>query len=746
MKRIFCVLLSVMMILSAASFALPSAVTLQDSVKEFVSKAYAEDASLLSEDKWWDAEKGIKLFVVDFETKNDGTAITASDYSSIGNGKLSSGDSYGVSISSIGRINPELAESVTSDYRMSFYGSSDEPYSVTVADDNGNGYLSVKEDTGYFSMFLRGFNDGEGTYTFDFDYKYSKNGSSVNHSRLYLHTLGTDYGTLSNGDVVSVSHNTTNSLTFLRYVFYGDSAFTGNEEFYFDNFAVYYKPNGWTAPEEEGGNDDETDNEWTHETYGNLIFDLDFDKNNAGSAVASSTVGVISGTDAANKVLLSSVGKINPAYAPSTDTWSLFGYTMESGTAALGTDTDHGSYLTAKTASANASFYIEGSNGGGRANYTPAFADIGTYTIEYDYKVTGVGSISMNPRFHEFDNSASYAGTVDQWNHVTYTLDASKVMQGVGSIRLRMVVDTGATVSFDNIKLYYKSPEEDEEETPDENTVTVTLSANGNTDVTDVTVTNVSINNGVYVSTLISKISTSSTTRTLLGLAKTPAGALLSGTFIPTEETTLYMIWKNEVTEETGSIIDEYSVEFEYDESSGNDVYWSNKGYVGSSTALTLPSLYSRNPEGHGVFTFKGAGSESGVYDSNILVGSVTGDNPVPAGLVKGIAIKMRYRNIPTFICDCKESENSHKFKYYKSGTYNEATYNNEDNNMQLFYTTPEMSGYSSSKSSYKRINLTQSPYKDGWFTLYYDFSANADFQENTITGIRIDFSNAMWQ
>ena len=273
------------------------------------------------------------------------------------------------------------------------------------------------------------------------------------------------------------------------------------------------------------------------------------------------------------------------------------------------------------------------------------------------------------------------------------------------------------TLYIDNLRLYWK---------PSYVTVTVKPGANKVSREHAIRVST----SGVTVSEIMSKV-VDHGDMILKGLSNKADGTALTGTLTLSSDTTLYALW-----EETGEVLKEYSVEFEKDESSGIDVYWRNHGTNSEGNG------YVRNTDGHGVFTFNAKKEHSAVWDSNISFSSFT-NNTVPAGEIKAIMVRMRYRNVPHFDCACAIDVNSHVHEYKSGSTH---TYDNKDQMMQFYYLTPDKTAMSEGQSlKYKFSVADGDGIEDDWFTFYIDVSERADFRDNGISDLRLDFNNDIW-
>ena len=734
MKKIFCILFSALMVLSTVSFAVPTPVTLQDTVDNFVEEAYS-DAEVLQEDSEWKHEQyGDLVFSLDFDKNNSGNTVTLGDVSI-----LKGTDSANkVALSSIGKINPAYANG-SSTWSLYCYTISENAASLG-SDELHGSYLSVT-DAGAASFYIEGSNApgrthytpafaSTGTYTIVFDLKVTD--SSVAKINPRFHEFTNDASVTGTvGEWKNCVHTYTSEevgIGSIRLRMISDAS----GDVAFDNIRLYYKPLKVEEKPDE--------NEWVHDTYGRKLFAIDFETKNDGTDISLSdysaiTSGRLDSSPATAGVPVASVGRINPDLEEGFADNFRINIKDSAGVEIVPVDGDNALAVSL--------------SGGSVSLFTAGLFDVeGKYTLELNYKYANGGSCVSMKCFNVRPQNIDIYNYLSNGNWVNYPYDYEYSSGSADYFRHIFYFNSACTgterIYLDDIAVYYFDPNASDEE-EEEKFVKLTLSSNGNGDVYDVVVSDVSTKNGIDVLTLASKVDMSDSLKAFVGFSKSPAGAVLTGTFIPKEDTTLYMLWKNDITMDNGKILDTWSVEYEYDESSGNDAYWSNTGYINDASSKAS-STYTRSKDGYGVYTFKGAGSHSGIYDSNIVLGTFRNEN-IPAGLVKGVAIRFRYKNVPNFDCSDAYSidANSHKFDYIKSKqTYN-ATYSNSSQNMQFFYTTPDMAGFSGTASIYKEFSVAHPSYNGEWIDFYLDVSSNTAFQEKGINAFRVDFSNAMW-
>lgn len=393
-----------------------------------------------SENEWFDTELGDILYEIDFEAKNDGSALTANDIASITNGRLDASGSAGVAVADIAKVNPAYSA-------YGFRVGIKDGGTVTLAD----GSLT-STTTGTPSFYFRNSYVGKGQYVFVFDYNVSCDASFYAHS-------GYTNGTVDKKELDSTwmrvtyvveELNDDNYIAadtyasdYLRMIAHRASA---DGKFVFDNVKVYYKPEGWTPPSEEGGEeggegDEPAASEWIDAELGNKLFviDLDNDTKYQTAALANLNNRIDGSNDdvASNGLYLADIGRTNPEYASYEGT---FKYSFKDGlTPTVEGTTDK--YFK-HTTSANASVMV--------AN---PFVGEGTYTLVFNHSA-GV----------DFGMHSGYKGgtltktAIDStWEQTVYTVDISA--QGSDDY-FRMYSSTApGTFLIDDVALYYRSPD-----------------------------------------------------------------------------------------------------------------------------------------------------------------------------------------------------------------------------------------------------------------------------------------------
>ncbi|MBO4950325.1 MAG: hypothetical protein J6E38_04830 [Clostridia bacterium] len=160
----------------------------------------------------------------------------------------------------------------------------------------------------------------------------------------------------------------------------------------------------------------------------------------------------------------------------------------------------------------------------------------GTYTLVADVKM----GASANASYDNMTAVDSFANEEGKWDRVTYELNravsntANDSGELYGSVTFGFAAAAGTTIALDNIKLYFKTDE-----------TTITVRNGGNMEITD-TVVNVDTTDGITVAKLIEEVNKQSTSRTLLGIAKTPTGKLLdtAEVIVPKYPIYLYAKWQ----------------------------------------------------------------------------------------------------------------------------------------------------------------------------------------------------------
>ncbi len=459
---------------------------------------------------------------------------------------------------------------------------------------------------------------------------------------------------------------------------------------------------------------------WTHDDYGILVYDLDF---NSSESFTTST-------------LASLYGRVNPNLTDS-ENWTISSHYLKD--AEIVDDGSGNKYLKMSVDGTNEYPQIQVN-----ANVTDSyvFSSDGNYTLMADIKVVSADGYMTNTlnsvslALHGATNTDgvwSYTQEGGGWSTSDKTALSSDFVSALGTFncssydgvsKIIYCMSYGEVPTadiealyIDNLRLYWK---------PSYVTVTVKPGENKLAREHAIKVST----SGVSVSDIMTKV-VDHGDMILKGISNKAGGSALSGTLTLSSDTTLYALW-----EETGEVLSEYSVEFEKDESSGIDVYWKNHGTNSEGNG------YVRNTDGHGVFTFNAKKEHSAVWDSNISFTSFV-SKATPAGEIKAIMVRMRYRNVPYFDCSCATDVNSHVHEY-KTGSTN--TYDNKKQMMQFYYLTPDTTKMSESQSLKYNFSVADGDgIENDWFTFYIDVSENADFRDKGISDLRLDFNNDVW-
>lgn len=463
-------------------------------------------------DVWEDEYKGTKLFTIDFEAKNDGTALDSTSWDTIKD-RLDNNPSNGELISDIGRINPDVADAES--YRISFnYIDNTKTELVT---EDGNTYLAIASDAshGDISLYVGGLYDAEGTYIIETSYKFVQTGEN-SVDRIRYETLAleyTDASYLSTGDWVDLSevheHSSCSHADVNRTRFttadYNNTPFAADDRIYIDNITVYYQDPDFEAP---------ADPEWTDETLGTKLFVIDLDGDTNYTTADLSKLN--------NRVTLSGapyveeIGRLNPDYAASYS--NKFKYSFkDGGTPTVTGDTDK--YFT-HVATTSPSVSV-GS----------PFIGAGTYTLVFNYET------AKTFYAHSGYTGGTYTTTSidDTWSQAMYQID---ITEQISDDFFRIIATNGAgTYLIDDIALYYKNT-----------AATVTVYANGNANVSDTVVT-VNSDTGMTAAELVAKVDTSASAKELLGASLTADGELLAADYVVMPDTVsgIYLIWGDDI-------------------------------------------------------------------------------------------------------------------------------------------------------------------------------------------------------
>jgi len=246
MRKFLSVLLAVMMVVSTVSFAVPSAVTTDDSATNAVAENATEttteiqEANLFADDTWYDKTKGTLLFNMDFDEDNSGNAVASSAYDGLSLSGYSAG--AGELVSGLGRLNPDVTGNYDMGFRYTTGGT------ATLGDNAGNKYLSINATANdQISLYLGNVFSKTGTYVLEYDYKVELDSAST--ARLTSINYYNLPGSTTDSNVVTgewVSKSAILNMTSvqnaarIRWVTSSSEKFTANDKLYLDNIKVWY--------------------------------------------------------------------------------------------------------------------------------------------------------------------------------------------------------------------------------------------------------------------------------------------------------------------------------------------------------------------------------------------------------------------------------------------------------------------------------------------------------------------------
>ena len=436
MKKFLSVLLAVMMVLSSVSFAAPTAVKTAD----FEQSSYVsvdDTAEFAAEDVWYDAQMGVKLFVIDLDGDTKYTTAALSQLTARIDGTNDNSASNGLYLSAIGRVNPDYA-SYADTFKYSFKDGGTP--TVEGTDDK----YFVHTTSARSSVMVANPFVGAGAYTLVFN-----------------HNADTEF-TIHSGYTGGTVTETPVDAQWTTAAYTIDIAEQGSDDYFrmyassapgtysIDDVALFYKPEGWTAPEEDGGDEEEPVTEtWYDLTKGTLLFNMDFDKANDGNAVAAEAYDAISlgSYSAGAGELVSGLGRLNPDVTDHSSYDVGFRYTT-SGSATLGVE-DGNKYLSLNSNGSNQiSLYLGNT-----------YTKTGTYVFEYKYKLVSTGATTANNITYNTltpVEGGTDAYTFDTWVTETATFEVSSIpsysrvmFYGAGNY------STSDKLYLDDIKVWY---------------------------------------------------------------------------------------------------------------------------------------------------------------------------------------------------------------------------------------------------------------------------------------------------
>ena len=187
------------------------------------------------------------------------------------------------------------------------------------------------------------------------------------------------------------------------------------------------------------------DDTWYDKTKGTLLFNMDFDEDNSGNAVAASAYdGLSLGSYSAGAgELVSGLGRLNPDVTGNYDMG--FRYTT-GGSAAIG-DENGNKYLSLNSDGHNQiSLYLGNT-----------FTKAGTYVLEYSYMLDSTGATTPNYiQYHTPSNGNDTTYTFNEWK------TNSKTFELTGASNTARVIFYGKSnysasdkLYLDNIKVWY---------------------------------------------------------------------------------------------------------------------------------------------------------------------------------------------------------------------------------------------------------------------------------------------------
>ena len=181
---------------------------------------------------------------MDFDTKDDGTDLTASDISGLQSAKrLDNYTDGGVLIKNVGRVNPDIGTAITDNFRTAIKDAS----SYTVSSDTD----ACLEATGQISIYSRNTYVGEGVYTWVFEYNTDCGTAfSINSGYTGGTLTATQIDESRTRFVYSVE---TNQDTWIRIRAAASASFSIN------NFALYFTPTSTLDVTVISGNDNYED-------------------------------------------------------------------------------------------------------------------------------------------------------------------------------------------------------------------------------------------------------------------------------------------------------------------------------------------------------------------------------------------------------------------------------------------------------------------------------------------------------
>ena len=266
------------------------------------------------------------------------------------------------------------------------------------------------------------------------------------------------------------------------------------------------------------------------------------------------------------------------------------------------------------------------------------------------------------------------------------------------------------TIYLDDIKLYWRP-----------HTVNVTIDMGENTEVKNITFEMKTT--GVRVDDVMTNVLDWGSKK-LVGLSRTEGGAAIpTGTLLHSAfDVTYYAIW-----EDYGAVLEGYGAEF--NEGQANDyIGWATYGTGADGGAVYNYASDIRTEDETSFMSVKSIPAEgaTGLIDAQLRL-------PVnlPKGTLKGVALRMRYRNMPTTNYEVVTADR----------TISDVTINHIE--AIKMYAGMEGLGLAESRSANAYKDFTGGALEGKWFTVYFDFSAKDYIASNNLEYFRIDIPDA---
>ncbi len=706
MKKFLSILLAVMMVLSTVSFAAPSiAGSTETAVEAPVVEALAEEAADLAADAVID-EFGTLLAEVNFNSAalgeidfGSGLLISALGGSSdITTAKLCNGS--GNSYPAMGAVIKERATGdkyleVTTNASAAYnllqlYTGASSTYFTTE-----DGYLTVTFDVNY------GTSAATGKYH-DVVYNRSQLAEAKDQSLLTLAEENGGWGKVisSFDEEIGLSGNGGNSETMVpnevNYIkLHSASGVAAGETYGIDNIRVYYRPKTVDVTIYVDGTNDVVIND-----YDTLGMELDelaaLLPEVEGKALAGFSLE--EGGEPMATTKFASDCTVYPVYEERvalngslefTSDSDLNKITNRNGKAAFSHDADNG-YLHVEFSGSDTGFNWKSVN-------IPAdvLTDI-EFKIRY-YGITKTTNVNQPEIYYTtggtFIHGTSYKIDLTNYNDgdwLTFHFTAAELgITDLTTFRLDFYDNmTSGSADIDYIRFIGRP-------------VRVTVDNGDNATAPEVVM---DITSSTTVAEVEAKYAKDHGDMKFLGLSRTAGGEVLADTELVSADgtsTTLYAVWDDY------EYLTRYSLDFdeETDVTKKISINQNNDGVDGNSTYGTT---YFWNEEG-GYLTLKAVAADgyTATWDHQVYVNTFSSDTALPAGVVSEIAVRMRYRNIP-----------SAKTTYTISGK-SDIAFDPANNNA---YVHIDKYGATAFGKQLQSTNRTEKNLVDGeWFTRYLD-------------------------